>query len=479
VAQSTVSPEAARRIAVRAQLLDGRASGVLDTVRRLGFLQIDVVQPVERPQHLVLYSRLGPSYDRAELDRLLWEERSLFEWNAFVYPVEELPVLRARIRRFRRERRTKDQRWVRDFLTENAAFRRYVLRELDRNGPMLSRDFEDRAKGEKRDHRWWGSRMVGLMLLSLHLYGEITVVGRQGQQLLWDRTERWWPETDALSAREADALRAERAFRTQGVRLERGEWVAHPDAADGPVPDRAVLLSPFDRLVYDRARAEAAHAVGAILVVDNTFATPYLQSPLDLGADVVVHSTTKYLGGHSDVVGGFAATNDPTIAERLFFLQKSLGAVPGPFDSWLVLRGLKTLAVRMQRHCENARAIASWLEGQPGVEQVLYPGLPAHPGHEIAARQMRDFGGMISFLAESEEAAVELVARTKLFQLAESLGGVESLIEHPARMTHASTASAPFAAPPNLIRLSVGIEAVDDLVADLEQALVPAATRAG
>jgi uncharacterized protein YcaQ len=257
VAQSTVSPEAARRIAVRAQLLDGRASGVLDTVRRLGFLQIDVVQPVERPQHLVLYSRLGPSYDRAELDRLLWEERSLFEWNAFVYPVEELPVLRARIRRFRRERRTKDQRWVRDFLTENAAFRRYVLRELDRNGPMLSRDFEDRAKGEKRDHRWWGSRMVGLMLLSLHLYGEITVVGRQGQQLLWDRTERWWPETDALSAREADALRAERAFRTQGVRLERGEWVAHPDAADGPVPDRAVLLSPFDRLVYDRARAEA------------------------------------------------------------------------------------------------------------------------------------------------------------------------------------------------------------------------------
>jgi cystathionine beta-lyase/cystathionine gamma-synthase len=235
--------------------------------------------------------------------------------------------------------------------------------------------------------------------------------------------------------------------------------------------------NPMLNVVDIRAAADAAHAVGAILVVDNTFATPYLQNPLDLGADAVVHSTTKYLGGHSDVVGGFVATNDPTIAERLYFLQKSLGAVPGPFDSWLVLRGIKTLAVRMQRHCENARAIASWLEGQAGVEQVLYPGLETHPGHEIAKRQMRDFGGMISFLAESEETAVELVARTRIFQLAESLGGVESLIEHPARMTHASTADAPFAAPKNLVRLSVGIEAVDDLVADLEAALVPAAAQ--
>jgi cystathionine gamma-synthase len=235
--------------------------------------------------------------------------------------------------------------------------------------------------------------------------------------------------------------------------------------------------NPMLNVVDIRAAADAAHAAGAILVVDNTFATPYLQSPLDLGADAVVHSTTKYLGGHSDVVGGFVATNDHTIAERLFFLQKSLGAVPGPFDAWLVLRGLKTLAVRMQRHCENARAIAEWLQGQPGVEQVLYPGLPDHPGHEIAARQMRDFGGMISFLAESEEAAVDLVARTRLFKLAESLGGVESLIEHPARMTHASTADAPFAAPRNLVRLSVGIEAVGDLIADLEAALVPAAAR--
>ena len=236
--------------------------------------------------------------------------------------------------------------------------------------------------------------------------------------------------------------------------------------------------NPLLNVVDIRAAAEATKAAGAILVVDNTFATPYLQNPLDLGADVVVHSTTKYLGGHSDVVGGFVATNDPTIAERLFFLQKSLGAVPGPFDCWLVLRGLKTLAVRMQRHCENARSIAAWLEEQPSVTQVLYPGLPSHPGYEIAQRQMRDFGGMISFLVESEEEAVELVARTKLFLLAESLGGVESLIEHPARMTHASTADAPFAAPRELVRLSVGIESVDDLIADLESALVPAATHA-
>ncbi len=232
--------------------------------------------------------------------------------------------------------------------------------------------------------------------------------------------------------------------------------------------------NPMLNVVDIRAAADAAHAAGAILVVDNTFATPYLQNPLDLGADAVVHSTTKYLGGHSDVVGGFVATNDHTIAERLLFLQKSLGAVPGPFDSWLVLRGLKTLAVRMQRHCENARAIASWLEGQPGVERVLYPGLPDHPGHEIARRQMRDFGGMMSFLATSEEEAVGLVARTRVWKLAESLGGVESLIEHPARMTHASTADAPFAAPGNLVRLSVGIESPDDLIADLEDALVPA-----
>ena len=252
-----VSLEEARRIAVRAQALDGSAADVLETVRRLGFLQIDVVQPVERPQHLVLFSRLGPGYDRAELDRLLWEERSLFEWDAFIYPIEDLPLVRARIRDFRRSRRTKSQRWVNEFLTENAAFKRYVLRELERNGPLLSRQLEDRSKGERERHRWWGARRVGLMLLSLHLYGEITVVGRQGGERLWDLTARWWPETETVSIRDAQRIREQRRLRTQGVRLVKGEWHAHPDVTDGPVPDRAALLSPFDRLVYDRDRAEA------------------------------------------------------------------------------------------------------------------------------------------------------------------------------------------------------------------------------
>jgi cystathionine gamma-synthase len=236
--------------------------------------------------------------------------------------------------------------------------------------------------------------------------------------------------------------------------------------------------NPMLNVVDIRAAADAAHDAGAMLVVDNTFASPYLQQPISLGADVVVHSTTKYLGGHSDIIGGFVATSDPTIAERLYFLQKSLGAIPGPFDCWLVLRGIKTLAVRMRKHSENANAIAAWLERHPGVERVLYPGLPSHPAHTIAARQMREFGGMISFLVASEEDAVQIVGRTKLFKLAESLGGVESLIEHPARMTHASTADAPFAAPRNLIRLSVGIESAEDLIEDLELALIhtPAAT---
>ena len=229
--------------------------------------------------------------------------------------------------------------------------------------------------------------------------------------------------------------------------------------------------NPLLNVIDIAAAAEAAHAVGALVVVDNTFATPYLQRPLELGADIVVHSTTKYLGGHSDVIGGFAATNDPTVAERLRFLLKSLGAVPGPFDAWLVLRGVKTLAVRMRQHCENARQIAAFLTEHEAVERVYYPGLPDHPGHEIAARQMTDFGGMISFLAASEEAAIRLVGETKVWKLAESLGGVESLIEQPAQMTHASTANAPFAVPPSLVRLSAGIESADDLVADLEHAL--------
>jgi cystathionine gamma-synthase len=260
------------------------------------------------------------------------------------------------------------------------------------------------------------------------------------------------------------------------------DFVPHDEVAVA-IDERTRLVwvetptNPLLNIVDIRAVAAAAKAAGAVVVVDNTFATPYLQRPLELGADIVVHSTTKYVGGHSDLIGGFACTNDPTIAERLAFLQNSLGAVPGPFDAWLVLRGLKTLALRMQRHSQNARVVAEHLDGHPAVERVLYPGLTAHPGHEVAARQMSDFGGIVSFLAPTAEEASALVARTQIWKLAESLGGVESLIEVPAAMTHASTADSSFAAPPNLVRLSVGIESVDDLVADLEAALVRSASR--
>jgi cystathionine gamma-synthase len=230
--------------------------------------------------------------------------------------------------------------------------------------------------------------------------------------------------------------------------------------------------NPFLRIVDIAGASEAAHAAGALCVVDNTFATPYLQRPLELGADIVVHSTTKYLGGHSDVIGGFAATSGAALADRLRFLQNALGVVPGPIDAWLVLRGLKTLAVRIREHCANARRVADFLATHPAVSRVHYPGLAAHPGHELAARQMRDFGGMVSFeVAGSALDAVGVAERTRIFQLGESLGGVESLIEHPGRMTHATLADSPYALPDNLIRLSVGIEAAEDLIADLEQAL--------
>jgi cystathionine gamma-synthase len=220
------------------------------------------------------------------------------------------------------------------------------------------------------------------------------------------------------------------------------------------------------------AVAEVAHDAGALLVVDNTFASPYLQQPLGLGADVVVHSTTKYLGGHSDVVGGGLVVADAELGERLRYHQNALGSVPGPFDSWLVLRGAKTLSVRMDRHCANAEAVAAWLADRSDVAAVLYPGLAGHPGHEVAARQMRAFGGMVSVrLAGGEDAALRLCERTRIFTLAESLGGVESLIEHPGRMTHASVSGTPLEVPADLVRLSVGIEAVDDLVDDLDQAL--------
>jgi cystathionine gamma-synthase len=230
--------------------------------------------------------------------------------------------------------------------------------------------------------------------------------------------------------------------------------------------------NPMLTVIDIAAVASFAHERGALVVVDNTFATPYLQQPVGLGADAVVHSSTKYLGGHSDVVGGLVAVDDHDLAERIAFVQNAAGAVPGPFDCYLVLRGVKTLAVRMDRHCENARAVAALLAEHPAVAHVLYPGLPSHPGHGVARRQMRDFGGMVSFtVAAGEDAALKLVASTRLFTLAESLGAVESLIEHPARMTHASAADSPLACDPALVRLSVGIESSEDLVADLRQAL--------
>jgi uncharacterized protein len=251
-----VTPEQARRIAVRAQLLDGSATTVLDTVRGLGFLQLDPIATVAPPQQLVLFSRLG-SYDPGELDLLLWEERRLFEYDAFVYPVEELPVQRARMAKFRRGGKLKRDEWIRDYMRTNARFRRHVLKELERNGPLLSRDFEHELMPPGEDHRWWGRRQSRLMFDILAARGEIAVAGRVGKLRLWDLGERVYGEGETLPWREAERALAERKRRTQGVWLERGEWVAHDDVRDEPVPDRAVLLSPFDRLIHDRQRAEA------------------------------------------------------------------------------------------------------------------------------------------------------------------------------------------------------------------------------
>ena len=247
-------------------------------------------------------------------------------------------------------------------------------------------------------------------------------------------------------------------------------------AANWPADTKLIWLetptNPLLRCFDIEAIAALAHSRGAMVVVDNTFATPYLQQPLSLGADVVVHSATKYLGGHSDVVGGFLALDDDGLAQRLRFTQNAAGAVPAPFDCYLALRGVKTLAIRMERHCSNARAVVDLLVGHPAVERVLYPQLPDHPGHRAAAKQMRDFGGMVSFtLRGGKEAALRVAAATELFTLGESLGAVESLIEHPGEMTHASAAGSPLEVPANLVRLSVGIETASDLVADLEQAL--------
>ncbi|SDN10853.1 cystathionine gamma-synthase [Allokutzneria albata] len=242
-------------------------------------------------------------------------------------------------------------------------------------------------------------------------------------------------------------------------------------------PDTKVIwcetpTNPLLNIADIAALAQVAHGAGAKLVVDNTFASPYLQNPLELGADVVLHSTTKYVGGHSDVVGGALVTNSDELAEQFAFLQNGGGAVPGPFDAWLTLRGLKTLALRMEKHSDNAERVVEMLTRHPAVTKVFYPGLPEHPGHDVALKQMRRFGGMISFtVAGGEQAALDVCSRTRLFTLAESLGGVESLIEHPGRMTHASTAGSLLQVPSDLVRVSVGIEDGEDLVEDLRSAL--------
>jgi uncharacterized protein len=245
----------ARRIAVRAQLLDGSATDVLSTVRRLGFLQLDPISTVAPPQQIVLWSRLG-SFDQDELDRLLWTEKKLFEWNAFVWPIEDLPLIRARMRE--PWGHYKWQRWAKEFLKEHAAFRRYVLRELERRGPMLSRDLEHPAARAEERYVWWGTRaQLTWMLELLHRRGQIAVAGRRGGQRLWDLAERWFPESETVPLAEARRVLDEKRFRALGVRLERGRLVAHPEAEDGPVGNRVTFLSPFDRLVHDRRRAEA------------------------------------------------------------------------------------------------------------------------------------------------------------------------------------------------------------------------------
>ncbi|WP_018721128.1 cystathionine gamma-synthase [Salinispora fenicalii] len=267
-------------------------------------------------------------------------------------------------------------------------------------------------------------------------------------------TERWGLAYTPARVSDPDAVRA--AIRPGQTKIV---WVETP-------------TNPLLGIADIAALAAIAHEAGALLVVDNTFASPYLQQPITFGADVVVHSTTKYIGGHSDVVGGALVVADPELGAELGYHQNAMGAINGPFDAWLTLRGIKTLGVRMDRHCDNAERIATFLDGHPAVASVSYPGLPTHPGYEVAVKQMRRFGGMISFRAVGgEEQAVQICNRAKLFVLAESLGGVESLIEHPGRMTHAGAAGSPLEVPGDLVRLSVGIETVDDLLADLEQAL--------
>ena len=263
----------------------------------------------------------------------------------------------------------------------------------------------------------------------------------------------WGVTVQVVDMSDLEAVRAAVAERTPRVL-----WVETPS-------------NPLLRISDIAALAEIGHGAGSVVVVDNTFATPVLQQPLALGADVVVHSTTKYLGGHSDVVGGAVVLRDEELAERIRFLQFAVGAVSGPFDAWLTTRGIKTLPVRMRQHNENAQAVAEFLDAQPGVARVYYPGLPSHPGHELAARQMSGFGGIVSVALESGQAARRFAESTRVFQLAESLGGVESLVNYPDAMTHASVRGTEAAVPVEVVRLSVGLEDVSDLLADLAQAL--------
>jgi uncharacterized protein YcaQ len=255
VEAAEVSQAEARRIAVRAQVLDGSAIDVLSTVRHLGFLQLDPISTVAPPQHLVLWSRLGPRYDRRELDRLLWEERSLIEWNAYLWPAEVLPALLARMRR--PADAGPRERWRAEYVAANREFRRYLLGELERRGPLLSREIDDHRPTGRKPHRWWGERKVGLMLQVLNAGGEVAVVGRQGNQRVWDLAERWYGGIDPLPWPDAERLFHERRLRSQGVLLQRGRWLAHPDASAEAIPRRTTFLSPFDQLVHDRDRAQA------------------------------------------------------------------------------------------------------------------------------------------------------------------------------------------------------------------------------
>jgi uncharacterized protein len=324
-----VSLEEARRIAVRAQLLDGSARGVLDTVRRLGFLQLDPIATVATPQQLVLWSRLG-SFDTTELERLV-AERKLFEWNAFLWPADVLPLIRARMRPTRKAPTTAWERHRRDFLRENASFRRYVLRELERRGPLLSRELEDRSVQGRRDHRWFGARRVTDMLTILHLRGEIAIVGRRTGQRLWDLAERWYPDTEVPPLEEAERELEERRFRALGVRLEKGEWHAHPDASDAPVGARVTLLSPFDRLIHDRDRTEALfgfHYRLEMYVPKAKRQYGYYVLPLLVGDRLVGRVEPRFdrKSKTLDVLGAWGDTTrlDEALAELETFLQRPL-----------------------------------------------------------------------------------------------------------------------------------------------------------